>query len=220
MSTDLKVNAIIEELIKAKVLANRVDKEPSGRLAASRLGQPLQWQMLHYYKVPTKPIDEYTLRKFARGEDVEDRIMQWLAPSPDKMQVPVTYRGVLGFADLVLEYPIEIKSITNAAFKYKQREGASYSHRLQAMLYAKGLGSQKFAVAYVASDDYRVLCFEYDVTDEVDKVIDAYEAQVKLGTVPIFEAKEKWQSMLDYNPYPEWMKLDEEQIAEKLKLIK
>jgi len=215
----VKINPIIEELIASKVLADRVDKEPSGRLAASRLGQPLQWQMLHYYKIPTKPLDEYTLRKFARGSDVEDRIMKWLAPAPDKMQVPVVYRGVPGFADLVLDYPIEVKSITNAQFKYKQKEGASLGHRLQSMLYAKALGHDKYAVAYVASDDYRVLCFEYEVTDEVDKIIDEYEAQVAKGIVPVFEAREKWQSMPEYNSYPEWMKLTEEQISEKLALM-
>jgi hypothetical protein len=214
----MKVNPIIEETIAKKVLQAQAEseREPSGRLSAGRLGQPLQWQMLHYLKVPPKKIDEYTLRKFQRGNDVEDRIMKWLAPSPDKMQVPCEYRGVVGYADVVLDYPIDIKSTTNLAFKYKQKEGASYGHRMQTELYAKALGYDRYGVAYVASDDYRVLCFEEMVSGEVDAIIDAYEAQVALGTVPVFEAKEKWQSMPDYNPYPEWMKLSEEEIAMKL----
>lgn len=214
----MKINPVIEQTIARQVLAAQAerDKEPSGRLSASRLGWPLQWQMLHYYKVPQKPMDEYTLRKFQRGNDVEDRIMKWLATNNDKMQVEVEYRGVVGFADVVLEYPIEIKSTTNMAFKYKQKEGPSYGHKLQGELYAKALGYDKFAVAYVASDDYRVLCFEEEVTGETDAVIDAYERQVKLGTVPVFEAKEKWQAMKDYCAYPEWLNLNEEQIAAKL----
>lgn len=215
----MKINPIIEQTIAAKVLADNAERErrePSGRLSASRLGWPLQWQMLHYHKVPSKPVDEYTLRKFARGNDVEERIMKWLAAAPDKMQIPVEYRGVVGFMDVELEYPIEVKSITNMAFKYKQKEGPSRGHKLQAELYAKAKGFDKFGVAYVASDDYRVLCFEEQVSGDVDAVIDRYEAQVSSGIVPVFEAEEKWQGMEAYSPYPEWMKLTAYEIAEKL----
>lgn len=215
----MKVNPNIEKTIATKVIAANAEREaklPSGRLAASRLGWPLQWQMLHYYKVPQKPLDEYTLRKFARGNDVEERIMSWIATSPDKMQVPVNYRGVVGFADVVLEYPIEVKSVTNMAFKHRQKEGVSRSHRLQVELYAKALKFDKCAVAYVASDDYRVLCLELEVGDEVDAVIDRYEAAVEQGGVPVFEAEEKWHALPAYNPYPEWQKLDAEGIYQKL----
>lgn len=212
----MKINPQIEQIIAEKVLADSVEKEPSGRLSASRLGWPLQWQMLHFYKIPQKPIDEYTLRKFQRGKDVEERIMKWLAPSPDKMQVEVDYRGVKGFCDVLMEYPIEVKSVTNRAFPYKQKEGTSRGHRLQGELYAKALGYDKFGVAYVASDDYRVLCFEELVSDETDDVIDRYEAQLEFGTVPVFVAEEKWQSMPEYCAYPEWMKLSEQEIAAKL----
>lgn len=212
----MKVNPIIEDTIRAKVLAENNEREPSGRLSASRLGWPLQWMMLHYYKVPPLKPDEYTLRKFVRGSDVEKRIMEWLSPAQEKMQVPVMYRGVSGITDVILEYPIEVKSTTNLAFQHKQKDGASRSHRLQAELYAKALGNDVCAVAYVASDDYRVLCLEYPVTDEVDKVIDEYDAQLKTGIVPVFEAKEDWQKLKKYNIYPEWMKLTEEEIAKKL----
>lgn len=212
----MKINPRIQEVIAEKVIAANEDREPSGRLSASRLGWPLQWMMLHYFKVPQKKVDEYTLRKFQRGKDVEERVMKWLAPDEKKMQVPVSYRGVVGFADVVLEYPIEVKSCTNMAFKYKMKEGPSRGHRLQAELYAKALLYNTFGVAYVASDDYRVLCFEEPTTGEVDQVIDEYNAQVKLGTVPVFFAKEKWQAMEEYNPYPEWQDLDAEGIASKM----
>ena len=172
--------------------------------------------MLHHYKIKPNPIDEYTLRKFQRGKDVEDRIMAWLAPTLEQMQVMTSYRGIVGVADVVLEYPIEVKSVTNRAFKYKQKEGASLSHRLQAELYAKALGYDKYGVAYVASDDYRLLCFEYDVTNEVDEHIDLFEQQLATGVVPTFTAKEEWQALPAYNNYPEWMNLNEEEIAEKL----
>lgn len=212
----MTVNPIIQEIIAQKVLEEQEEREPSGRLSASRLGWPLQWQMLHTFKVPQPPVDEYTLRKFQRGKDVENRIMKWLAPRDEQMQVECQYRDVVGFADVVLQYPIEIKSVTNASFKYKQKEGASRGHRLQGMLYAKALGFDTFGVAYVASDDYRVLCFEYPVTDEVDEVIDAYEKQVELGVVPEFVPAEDWQAMEKYNSYPDWQKLTAEQIANKL----
>lgn len=209
-----KVNATIQERIAAAVIEANKEREPSGRLAASRLGWPLQWQMLHYFKVPQKSIEEYTLRKFVRGKDVEDRIVAWV--KPDQAQVLCEYRGVFGFADMVMEYPIEVKSCTNMAFKHRQKEGVSRSHRLQGELYAKALGYDKFAVAYVASDDYRVLCLEQEVTNDTDKVIDRYETQVAIGVVPEFIAEEKWQAMEDYNPYPEWADLTEKEIDIKL----
>lgn len=218
----MKVNPFIQEIIAKRLLEeNTSQKEPSGRLSASRLGWPLQWQMLHYHKVPQAPVDEYTLRKFARGNDVEERVVKWIGAS--KTQVPVTYRGVMGFADVIpdeLGYPVEIKSVTNRAFQYKQVEGPSRGHKLQGELYAKGLGVNTYAVAYVASDDYRVLCFEEEVGSEVDKVINRYDAQVKIGTIPVFVAEEGWQELKGYNPYYEWMKLTQEQIDEKLKSLK
>ena len=212
----MKINTKIEEIIREKTLASRIEKEPSGRLSASRLGWPLQWQMLHYYKIPQKEVDEFVLRKFARGEDVEERIMKWLSPAETAMQVPVEYRGVVGFVDVVLDYPIEIKSVTNKNFSYIQKDGIKRGHKLQAELYAKSLGYDKYAVAYVASDDYRVLCIEDTVTDDVDTIIDEYEQQVLTGIVPIFQETESWQKLEEYNSYPEWMKLDQEQINEKL----
>lgn len=218
----MKVNPEIQEIIAKKVIEANEEKskrEISGRLSASRLGWPLQWQMLHHFKIPQKEIDEYTLRKFQRGIDVENRVMTWLAPSPEDMQVEVEYRGCVGFADVIMDYPIEVKSTTNMAFKYKQKEGPSRSHRLQAELYAKAKGYDKFGVAYVASDDYRVLCFEEEVTGEVDTVIDAYERQVALGYIPVFKEEEKWQAMKDYNPYPEWQNLSQEEINTKLQEI-
>lgn len=214
----MKIASDIQNLIDEKVLIENEEREPSGRLAAGKLGWPEQWWMLWYHKVPQKPLDAYTLRKFQRGKDVENRIVEWV--KPDEEQKEVSYRNVIGFADMVIDgKPYEVKSVTNMAFKHIQKEGVKPSHRLQAELYAKGIRADTFYVCYVASDDYRVLTFEEKVTDEVDKVIDRYEELVKIGTVPAFEAKEKWQGMANYNAYPEWMKLTEKEIAEKLKTL-
>jgi hypothetical protein len=212
----MKVNPAIEEAIKAAVLADYEEREPSGRISAGRLGWPLQWQILHTLKVQPKPFDEFTLRKFVRGNDVEDRVMKWLNLAPNQMQVATAYRGIVGFADIVLDYPIDIKSVTNRAFGYIQKEGSKLGHRLQTECYAKGLGYDKYGIAYVASDDYRVLCFEHEVTNECDEVIDEYEAQMATGEVPVFKARETWQESLKYNNYPEWMKLTQEEIDAKL----
>src|SRR3990167_6460211 len=209
-----KVNPIIQETIAKAVLADAEDREPSGRLSASKLGWPLQWQMLHYFKIFPLKLDEYTLRKFVRGKDVEDRIVSWL--KAEKTQVSVEYRSVVGFCDVVLDYPIEVKSVTNMAFKHIQKEGAKRGHKLQGELYAKALGFDRYAIAYVASDDYRVLCLEYPVSDEVDKVIDCYEEQVKKGVVPVFAPEEKWQEMAKYSSYPDWANLSEDDIKSKL----
>ena len=213
----LNVNPIIHQMIDKKVLSEREDREPSGRISASRLGWPLQWQILHYLKVPTDPFDEFTLRKFQRGIDVEDRIVSWLDLREDQKQVDCKYRGVIGYCDAVMQCPVEIKSTTNRAFQYISKDGPKRGHKLQAECYAKALGYDRYWVSYVASDDYRVLTFEEPVTDVVDKVIDRYEAQLKLKEVPVFEAEETWQSNQKYSTYPEWAKLTREQIDAKLK---
>lgn len=212
----MNVNPIIQQTIARKVLEAVEDKEPSGRLSASRLGWPLQWQILHYLKVPPTPMDEYTLRKFQRGKDVEDRVISWLDLTPEQKQIECEYRGVIGYCDILMQYPIEVKSVTNRAFQYIQKEGTKRGHRLQGELYAKALGFDKFGVAYVASDDYRVLCFEEQVTNEVDQVIERYEKQLELKQVPVFKAEEVWQSDAKYSNYPEWTKLNREQIDAKL----
>lgn len=213
----MKVNPRIQELIAEKVIAEaEPNRAMSGRLSASKLGWPLQWQMLNHLKIPQREVDEYTLRKFQRGKDVEDRIIRWLAPQPSQMQVPVSYRGVNGVADVILTHPIEIKSVTNRAFKHIQKEGSKRGHRLQGELYAKAMEYVTFEVAYTASDDYRILSFEHEVTDVVDKIIDRYDEQRKLGFVPLFIAEEPWHANPKYNPYPDFMELSEQEIAAKL----
>lgn len=216
-----RINPHIQNIVAEKVLEEQQKKgvrEMTGRLSASKLGWPKQWMLLNYFKVPAEQPDEYTLRKFQRGSDVEARIVEWV--NPKRKQEAVVYRGVVGVADMVLDCPVEVKSVTNMAFKHIQKDGPKRGHSLQGELYAKALGFDHYWLTYVASDDYRILTFEMDVTDETDKVIDQYEAQVALDLVPTFEPEEKWQELPKYNNYPEWMKLSEEEIAEKLKAFK
>ena len=214
----MNVNPIIHETIAKAVLEEqeKQKREPSGRLSASRLGWPLQWQILHYLKVPPAPIDEYTLRKFQRGKDVEDRVVEWLNLEEEQKQVECDYRGVVGYCDIIMQYPIEVKSCTSRAFTYKQREGSSRGHRLQGELYAKAKDFDTIGVCYVSADDYRVLTFEENVTNEVDQVIDRYEKQLELKQVPVFQEEEVWQKDAKYSQYPEWTKLTREQIDAKL----
>ena len=196
----MNIDTNIQEMIDKAVLAEQEDRENSPRLSAGRLGWSLQWQMLYYLGVKPSTPDAYTLRKFQRGKDVEDRIVSWV--NPEQKQVEVDYRGVKGFCDMVMDVPVEVKSVTNMAFKYIQKEGVKRGHRLQAELYAVGLGFDEFNVCYVASDDYRVLTFRQKVSGEVDKIIDLFEKQVEDGGVPVFKAEEPWHSIKKYSVYP------------------
>jgi len=69
------IDNYIDNKISKKVVEENKQRElnhvSSGRLSASMLGEPLQWQILKIKGVKPKEIDEYTLRKFIRGKDVE-----------------------------------------------------------------------------------------------------------------------------------------------------
>lgn len=195
---------------------------PSGKLSASMLGQPLQWQVLKTLGVGKKEFDDYTLRKFVRGNSVEEWLLT-LFPNVVSTQHEVEYRGVVGLVDAMIDttgfdyslgiIPYEIKSVANAKYKRISMAGsADHGHKLQAGLYALATGADQFAVCYVASDDYRILNFTYsvgEIKDEIDGIITAYDEQMKAGVVPAFKAKEKWQENAKYNQYPDWVSLTE-----------
>lgn len=208
----------------------RANHKSSGKLSASMLGKPLQWQILKVLGVPGKKIDEYTLRKFQRGKDVEAWLISHIPAS--EQQKFVEYRDVVGYADVLIDtkdwdfkngvIPLEIKSVSNAKFKRIVKEGADRSHKLQACLYALALKTEHYGVCYIASDDYRVQTYIYDTAEtkaEVDKIIDRFQEQLKLG-VPKFEAAEEWQKKIEYSDYPEWMELSEEECQKKYEEIK
>ena len=191
------------------------------------LGLPLQWQVLKILGVPARELDDYTLRKFSRGKDVENWLMGFL-PESGKQKF-VEYRNCVGYVDALIDaskweqdhgtIPLEVKSVANMKFRRIEGEnGADRSHKLQACLYALALKTQKFGVCYVASDDYRVKTFIYEtseVASEVERIISVFEEQMKKRVVPIFEAVEEWQSNLKYCNYPLWIGLSEAELKEK-----
>jgi len=194
----------------------RSDKHtPSGKLSASMLGSPIQWQVLKALSALKEEVDDYTLGKFKRGRDVEDFIVKTLEDSGLEIekQVECNYRDVVGYLDMLVvseDQPIEVKSVTNAAFKWISKSGAKRGHILQGCHYALSQGYDEFSILYVASDDYRPLLFSFKTKDyekAVDKIIDDFDRAMKEKKIPKFEAIEKWQNEDKYNSFAEWKNL-------------
>ena len=219
----------LDKKIGAKIVANNAERDAkhvsSGKLTASRLGEPLQVQILGVLGVKGKEIDEYTLRKFLRGVQIED----WLLTQIDTVdkQKLVQYRGVIGYADAICDtkdwenklgiLPLEVKSTSNAKFKRILKQGADRSHKLQAGLYALAQGTKYYGISYIATDDLRVQTYIYltaDIKPEIDQIIDRFEAQMKLQIIPKFVAIEKWQSNPEYQKYPQWSNREEVKFSE------
>lgn len=227
------IDNYLDKEISRQVIKENQEKRDghvsSGKLSASMLGQPLQWQILKSFGVPAKEIDEYTLRKFKRGNDVEDWYLGCIPKVLEKQKF-VEYRGVVGFIDSVVDtadwefpsgiLPLEVKSTSNAKFKRIVMSGQpDKGHCLQNALYAIAEGMEKMAISYVATDDYRVHTFIVNVSDwatKVEEIITRYDEQKKIGKVPVFIAEENWQKDIKYNNYPEWSNLTQEEIDLKL----
>lgn len=224
MLRETQLDNQISENIRRVDDARSLGHTPSGKLSASMLGLPVQWQVLKTLGVGTRVIDDYTLRKFLRGNHVE----QWLIgemPGLVEAQKFVEYRNAIGYVDAVVDtvnldhqlgvIPFEIKSVTNAKFKRIEKAGeADIGHQLQAGLYALGLGSAHYALNYVASDDYRLLTYIYpteEIKPLVDGIIDEYDNYISRREIPVFVAKQKWQANKEYQQYPEWQELTAEE---------
>lgn len=218
------------EVLTEENQAERLLHEPSGKLSASMLGDPLQWQILKTIGVPQKEVDTYTLGVFLRGKSVEDLLLDKLSKKVQivEQQKKIEYRGTVGLVDAVIDtsemnfkdgiLPFEVKSVKNS--KYKRLETAKEAdpqHRLQATLYALAMGTNHYGIVYVAADDLRIMTWIYDTADtkdEVEAIIDNYERALKLKTLPMFEARYKWQENPDYCKYPDFMDKDEEYLKE------
>lgn len=220
----------IETTLLEKNAERAKNHKSSGKLSAGRLGWPVQWQVLKAIGVPSSPLQEYTVRKFLRGNHVEDWL-RTMIPGLVEEERFVEYRDVVGYVDAVVnmddwnlphikgEVPHEIKSTANSAFKWVIRDGAKKGHQLQAALYALAMGSEYFVIDYVASDDYRVKEFvgkTSDFADEVHDIIENYDEARALKIVPEFEPKEKWQANVKYNNYVEFADLNEKEILNLL----
>lgn len=207
----------------------RLNHKSSGKLSASGLGSPLQWQILKSFGVPERTHDEYTLRKFKRGKDVEEWYLS-IIPGVLGKQEFVQYRDTVGYMDGWVdtmqwnfplgEMPLEIKSVANAKYKrITSFGGPDAGHKLQSGLYALARAAEHFAISYIATDDYRVQTYildTADVRDDIERIIDAYQAQKATGRVPVFEAREKWQADVKYCNYPDWVGLTQEECDRKL----
>jgi hypothetical protein len=210
--------------------------EPSGKLSAGQLGKPLLEQVLKVIGVPQKPVEDYALGLFRRGDSVEENIIELI--KPDKQQVEVEYRNVVGLVDAIKDGEIyEVKSVKNSQFQYldpentKQRrtadglvpvyDGVKYSHALQAGLYALALGKDRFTIIYASADDLRTLPHTVETAEvkpEIDNIIDEVEKAIKSKVLPKWEAREEWQAKYpQYSSYPDWMSLDPELAMTKLK---
>lgn len=243
----MKIVGYLDALISNNLLQEQLDstrhRELRGRLSGSILGSPLQEQILHILGIPEKQIDPYTLRKFKRGQDVEDWVMSQM-PGLVGQQGDIEYRGATGHLDGEVDMslwedpdlqelgiiPHEIKSITNAAFKWLlKRPVAKWHHSLQAGMYAMARGKDHFMIHYIASDDYRIFSMLYDINEidkehetsirqAVDDVISEVSDQIALGKIPAFQAREPWQDNSDYQKYPTWATLTEDECMSKIQL--
>ena len=212
---DKSLDKIIANKLREKADAESLAHKSSGKLSASMLNDPVQWQILKIIGVP-RMTDDYALKKFERGKDVERFVVDYI-PNLTEKQKLVQYKEVVGYVDaLAGGIPHEVKSVTNLKFKrIESTKEADKGHRLQATLYALAIGSDTYCIDYVASDDYRVFSITYDVSETrgaVEMSIMLFEDQMKLLKVPCFESKEDWQKSLKYNPYPEFMDLSEHEI--------
>lgn len=226
---DYTLDNQIRDELKKRNEAESVNHKSSGKLSASMLGLPLQWQVLKIIGVPGRELDDYTLRKFQRGKEVENWLMVFL-PAAEKQKF-VEYRNCVGYVDALVDtskweqdhgtIPLEVKSVANMKFKRVEGEnGADRGHKLQACFYALALNLPKFGVCYIAADDLRVKVFIYETSEiapEVERIISVFEEQMKKKVVPVFEAAETWNSNLKYCNYPLWIGLSEAELAEKSK---
>ena len=218
----------LNNLITDKMLSEQADnkREPSGKLSASKLYWPLQWQILGTQFGLKSNFDDYTLRKFQRGKDVEDWFVKQIKPK--EKQKFLEYRGVIGFCDSVVDtkdwdnkvgiIPLEVKSVANAKFKRIEATGPDKGHILQNAFYAIAMKSDYHAITYIASDDYRILTTIHETENsrnEINRIIQDFVDAIESKTIPVFEPREAWQGNIKYNNFPEFAGLSVQELQEK-----
>ena len=226
----MKLELSLERAIDKKLVAQNKERErpPSGKLSASKLSLPTQWAVLHSLGVSDKEFDAYVLRKFARGNDVEDWFISQI--ETEDTQVLESYKGAIGYADALVDtkswdfpvgvVPLEVKSVTNAKFKrIKTTKEPQYGHAVQGAFYALGQGVDDFALTYIASDDYRTLTWVFGVAEYkefIDHQIQQFQDAKEQGIIPVFESIEDWNANPKYASYLEWQELSSEDALKKL----
>jgi predicted RecB family nuclease len=138
----------------------------------------------------------------------EASIVELLEGEDIKTQIYTTYRGVVGYLDLLIDgHVVEIKSVGHD--KWKSLKDAKRAHALQACDYALSLQKNEFGVLYIDSDTYLTKLYCYNTAQWspiVDKIIDNFEAAkdtfTKNNMVPGFVGLERNHNVAEYNPYP------------------
>jgi hypothetical protein len=229
MINDRYLGDVFTRILLKENEAERKKHEPSGKLTASMLGDPLLWQILKVMGVPAKEVDEYAVALFARGHSVEDFVIDKLKKGAKiiETQKEVEYRGVVGLVDAVIDtskhnydvgvIPHEIKSVKNSKFKrIMSANEADLQHRWQATLYALAMGCKQYAIVYVAADDLRMETFIYNTMETnraIDDIIDRFDKAVKEKTIPEFKEVFDWQKNPDYAKYPWTIGKSQKEIA-------
>jgi hypothetical protein len=215
---------MLQDKLKEHLLAKNKQKElehtRSGYLSASRLWKSTLENCLSLLDVKGLEIDAYALGVFARGNQVEDWIVEQFNEMGllERYQTEVAYitpdgYKVVGIEDCKFkgeDMPTEIKSIKNSQFKYLDLEGAKMAHKLQACVYALAGGYEKFRVLYVSAEDFRIKEFILFTKDYKDKVVelvrDVYDALNK-KRLPEFEPLDDFMASkkyTEYTAYPNW----------------
>ena len=127
---DSTIDNQIRDELKKRNEEEAAKHKSSGKLSASMLGLPLQWQVLKVLGVPGREFDDYTLRKFQRGKDVESWLMKFLRAA--EKQKFVEYRNCVGYVDALVDtsgweqnhgvIPLDVKSVANMKFKRVEGE--------------------------------------------------------------------------------------------------
>jgi hypothetical protein len=211
----------------AEFKAEKEQHIPSGKLSASHLHKPLQWQILHYLKVP-RPEDDYLPMKFQRGKDVERSFLKRIANNIEEQQKEVTFMDCVGQIDALYrtkEYgilPLEIKSVTSWKFKHIKIEAIpDEQYQLQGTLYALARNTSKYLMTVVNADDFRPVTFLLDTETlhrEVVRIIETYQQAITKRQMPTFIPRYKWQEKTLYSDYPEFTTLTANQTIELLKV--
>ena len=122
----------IAQKLQSDDKAKRLGRERSGKISGGKLGKPTLWSVLDLIGVPDE-LDPYLLGKFMRGNDVEDRAIQFLTgikpwevkpgdiiKSDDNavlvgefvLQMEGGYRGGVGFIDLAQILGERVEGVT------------------------------------------------------------------------------------------------------------
>jgi hypothetical protein len=236
-SVNLFINKSLEEENERKSSLH----EPSGKLSAGMLYQPLRVQVLKAIGAPRKKLEAYTIGKFKRGDDVEE----WFVGKLGEMgvlverQKKIEYRGCIGFADAIVDsdqmfykrgiIPHEVKSVTNAKLRMISKTEVDYHYKIQACYYALGTNAESYAVDIVSAEDLQPKIYVFDtkdMKDEVDLAISLYQEAMKnweeRKVLPVFEPnpKVKWTANPLFSMFDEfWLTGSDTEIIRELEKI-